>query len=173
LGCSFSTSRVWAWSPHSAADRHHHHAGSLGRLIAALFVIGEGLTRTGIACRLSDHLISMAGNSESRLLTLLMLAVAALGSVMSSTGVVAIFIPVSRLINSRGCTRSLFVNVALTVLPWCVAGPGSSGGIRKASSARFGGNIKTRNGSGRGRRLPQLLRALVDARGELRGGLDE
>jgi di/tricarboxylate transporter len=33
-------------------------------LIAALFVIGEGLTRT--AYRLSDHLISMAGDSEPR-----------------------------------------------------------------------------------------------------------
>jgi di/tricarboxylate transporter len=64
-------------------------------LIAALFVIGEGLTRTGIAYRLSDRLISMAGNSESRLLVLVMLAVAGLGSVMSSTGVVAIFVPVA------------------------------------------------------------------------------
>src|SRR5215467_7129863 len=64
-------------------------------LIAALFVIGEGLTRTGIAYRLSDHLIGMSGTSEARLLVLLMLAVAGLGSVMSSTGVVAIFVPVS------------------------------------------------------------------------------
>ena len=64
-------------------------------LIAALFVIGEGLTRTGIGYRLSDHLISMSGTSEARLLVLLMLAVAGLGSVMSSTGVVAIFVPVA------------------------------------------------------------------------------
>ena len=33
-------------------------------LIAALFVIGEGLTRTGVAYRLGDHLIRMSGNSE-------------------------------------------------------------------------------------------------------------
>jgi hypothetical protein len=64
-------------------------------LIAALFVIGEGLTRTGIAYRLSDHLIGMSGTSEARLLVLLMRAVSGLGSVMSSTGVVAIFVPVS------------------------------------------------------------------------------
>jgi hypothetical protein len=43
-------------------------------LIAALFVIGEGLTRTGVAYRLSDHLIGMSGTSEARLLVLLMLA---------------------------------------------------------------------------------------------------
>ncbi|WP_437884101.1 SLC13 family permease [Pseudomonas sp. LRF_L74] len=63
-------------------------------LIAALFVIGDGLVRTGIAYRLGDWLAARAGNSEVRLITLLMLAVAGLGSVMSSTGVVAIFIPV-------------------------------------------------------------------------------
>lgn len=63
-------------------------------LIAALFVIGAGLARTGIAYQLSDLLVKKAGRSEAKLLVLLMLSVAALGSVMSSTGVVAIFIPV-------------------------------------------------------------------------------
>lgn len=63
-------------------------------LIGLLFVIGEGLVRTGIAYQLGDWLIRRAGNSETRLLVLLMFAVAGLGSVMSSTGVVAIFIPV-------------------------------------------------------------------------------
>ncbi|MFP6848959.1 MAG: SLC13 family permease [Pseudomonas sp.] len=63
-------------------------------LIAALFVIGDGLVRTGVAYRLGDWLVAKAGSSETRLLILLMLAVAGLGSIMSSTGVVAIFIPV-------------------------------------------------------------------------------
>ncbi|OAM90331.1 SLC13 family permease [Termitidicoccus mucosus] len=63
-------------------------------LIASLFVIGEGLVRTGVAYRLGDWLVRKAGNSETRLLVLLMLSVAGLGSVMSSTGIVAIFIPV-------------------------------------------------------------------------------
>jgi di/tricarboxylate transporter len=63
-------------------------------LIAALFVIGEGLVRTGIASKLGDLLVTRAGGSENRLLIFLMLAAAGLGSVMSSTGVVAIFIPV-------------------------------------------------------------------------------
>ena len=64
-------------------------------LIAAFFVIGESLVRTGVAFRVGDWLVGKAGNSEVRLLVLLMLAVAGLGSVMSSTGVVAIFIPVA------------------------------------------------------------------------------
>ncbi|MCY1347264.1 transporter, divalent anion:Na+ symporter (DASS) family [compost metagenome] len=70
-------------------------------LIAALFVIGDGLVRTGIAYRLGDWLVAKAGSSETRLLVLLMLCVAGLGSVMSSTGVVAIFIPVVLSIASR------------------------------------------------------------------------
>jgi len=63
-------------------------------LIAALFVIGESLVRTGVARRLGDWLIARAGRSEARLIVLLMVSVAGIGSVMSSTAVVALFIPV-------------------------------------------------------------------------------
>ena len=72
-------------------------------LIAALFVIGEGLVRTGVARRLGDWLDATAGSSENRLLVLLMAAVGGLGSLMSSTAVVAIFIPVVlRISQNRG-----------------------------------------------------------------------
>jgi di/tricarboxylate transporter len=64
-------------------------------LIAALFVIGEGLVRTGVAQRLGDWLIAKAGNSEVRLIVLLMAVVCGLGATMSSTAVTAIFIPVA------------------------------------------------------------------------------
>ncbi len=70
-------------------------------LIAALFVIGEGLVRTGIAYRIGEWMSERAGRSEARLLVLLMVAVAGLGAVMSSTGVVAIFIPVVLSIAAR------------------------------------------------------------------------
>lgn len=70
-------------------------------VIAALFVIGAGLVRTGIAYKLGERLMHRAGNSETRLIILLMLTVAGLGSVMSSTGVVAIFIPVTLSIAAR------------------------------------------------------------------------
>src|SRR5690606_7407935 len=63
-------------------------------LIAALFVVGEGLSRTGITYRIGDFLSERAGTSVNRLIILLMLSVAGLGAIMSSTGVVAIFIPV-------------------------------------------------------------------------------
>jgi di/tricarboxylate transporter len=70
-------------------------------LIAAFFVIGEGLTHTGIANRVGEWLAYRAGGSESRLLVLLMLSVAGLGAFMSSTAVVAIFIPVALGIAAR------------------------------------------------------------------------
>jgi di/tricarboxylate transporter len=63
-------------------------------LIAALFVIGEALVRTGVTQRLGDWLTERAGASEARLIFLLMVIVAGVGSFMSSTGVVAIFIPI-------------------------------------------------------------------------------
>ncbi|KUE78764.1 citrate transporter [Aeromonas schubertii] len=70
-------------------------------LIGALFVVGEGLVRTGIAYQVGDALVKVAGSSETRLLVLLMVAVAGLGAVMSSTGVVAIFIPVALSVAQR------------------------------------------------------------------------
>lgn len=63
-------------------------------LIAALFVIGEGLVRTGVAYQMGDWLVRVGGSSEIKMLVLLMISVAGLGAFMSSTGVVAIFIPV-------------------------------------------------------------------------------
>jgi di/tricarboxylate transporter len=76
-------------------------------LLAALFVIGDGLVRTGVAQQLGDWLIARAGSSETRLLVLLMGVVATLGAFMSSTGVVAIFIPVAlRIARSTGTAPS-------------------------------------------------------------------
>ncbi|MEX0792307.1 MAG: SLC13 family permease [Pirellulaceae bacterium] len=63
-------------------------------LIAALFVLGEGLVRTGVARQLGDWLVAKAGSSQPRLISLLMSVVCGLGATMSSTAVTAIFIPV-------------------------------------------------------------------------------
>ncbi len=86
-------------------------------LIAALFVIGEGLLRTGVAYRLSDSLTRYAGKSETRIIILLMLAVALLGSIMSSTGVVAIFIPVA-----LGVARKMQLPPGRLMMPLSFAG---------------------------------------------------
>lgn len=70
-------------------------------LIAALFIIGDGLVRTGVASKMGSWLVDMAGSSETKMLVLLMLTVAGLGAFMSSTGVVAIFIPVVLSVSMR------------------------------------------------------------------------
>ncbi|MGL0904466.1 SLC13 family permease [Klebsiella pneumoniae] len=70
-------------------------------LIAALFIIGDGLVRTGVATKMGAWLVSVAGNSETKMLIYLMLTVAGLGAFMSSTGVVAIFIPVVLSVSAR------------------------------------------------------------------------
>ncbi|HBR0554428.1 TPA: SLC13 family permease [Klebsiella pneumoniae] len=70
-------------------------------LIAALFIIGDGLVRTGVATKMGAWLVSVAGNSETKMLIYLMLTVAGLGAFMSSSGVVAIFIPVVLSVSAR------------------------------------------------------------------------
>jgi len=64
-------------------------------LLAGMFVVGEGLFRTGVAFRISAWVTRVAGTSEVRLLIMLMLSVAGLSAFMSSIGTVAIFIPVA------------------------------------------------------------------------------
>jgi di/tricarboxylate transporter len=63
-------------------------------LVAGLLVIGEMLTSTGVANALGGWISKVGGSSETRLFILLMVAATTLSAVMSSTAVVAIFIPV-------------------------------------------------------------------------------
>ena len=63
-------------------------------MIAALFVVGEGLLRTGIAAATGSWLMHMGGHSETRLLLFLLPVVALLSAFMSSTGAVALLLPV-------------------------------------------------------------------------------
>ena len=91
-------------------------------LIAALFVVGEGLFRTGVAFSMGNWLVGVAGTSEVRLLALLMVLVAVLSAFMSNTGAVAIFIPVA--LNLATKAR---VPPARLLLPMAYAG--SMGGM--------------------------------------------
>ncbi len=64
-------------------------------MIAALFVVGEGLFQTGVARAIGRLPARLAGNSEVRLIVVLMLLVAFLSAFMSSTGTVAVMLPVA------------------------------------------------------------------------------
>lgn len=63
-------------------------------LIAALFVVGEGLMQTGVAGALGRWLGRVAGTSERRILVAMLLLVAPMSAFISSTGAVAIMLPV-------------------------------------------------------------------------------
>ncbi|WP_420332929.1 SLC13 family permease [Roseibium sp.] len=63
-------------------------------LVACLLVVGEMLQRTGVARSVGDLILKRGGSNETRLMILLMVSAGFLGSVMSSTAVVAIFIPI-------------------------------------------------------------------------------
>jgi di/tricarboxylate transporter len=63
-------------------------------MIAGLFVVGEGLFRTGLAASAGQWLIKVGGTSEVRLLIFMIPLVAFLSAFMSSTGAVALLIPV-------------------------------------------------------------------------------
>jgi len=76
-------------------------------MIGGLFVVGEGLVVTGVAAALGAWLARVGQGSETRLIALLMLVVASVGAFMSSTGIVAIFIPVVLgLVARTGASRS-------------------------------------------------------------------
>ena len=64
-------------------------------LIAGLFVVGEALSRTGIANAIGAWLARSAGGNAMGVQIRLMIIIAVLSAFMSSTGAVAIFIPVA------------------------------------------------------------------------------
>lgn len=63
-------------------------------MVAALFVVGEGVFRTGLASELGNALLRWGKGSEMRLLLVLLPMVALLSTSMSSTGTVALMMPV-------------------------------------------------------------------------------
>jgi len=63
-------------------------------MLAGLFVVSAGLFQTGVADRMGKVLGRLAGHSEVRLIALVMLATATLSAFMSSTGTVAVMLPV-------------------------------------------------------------------------------
>lgn len=64
-------------------------------MIAALFVVSGALVETGLASSIGNWIARVAGNGEARLMAVLMLATAGLSAFMSSTGTVAIMLPIA------------------------------------------------------------------------------
>lgn len=63
-------------------------------MLAALFVVGEGISQTGLSAKAGSLLIKATGDSEFKMLLFVKLLVAVLGCFISNTGTVAILMPV-------------------------------------------------------------------------------
>ncbi|MCG8671959.1 MAG: SLC13 family permease [Pseudomonadales bacterium] len=63
-------------------------------LVGCLLIIGDMLDKTGVARGVGDWILQKGGQRQGVLLILIMVCAALLSSVMSSTAVVAIFIPI-------------------------------------------------------------------------------
>ena len=61
--------------------------------IASLFVIGGGVMQVGLAGRIGQQILSIAGEGQRRLVAMIMLTVALLSGFLSSTGTVAVLLP--------------------------------------------------------------------------------
>ncbi len=86
-------------------------------LIGLMFVIGEGLVRTGVSGDIGAWILKKSGGSETKLIVLMMISVAVLGSMMSSTGIVALFIPIV-----LGIAKKLGISPSKLMMPLCYAG---------------------------------------------------
>src|SRR5499433_4522421 len=70
-------------------------------LIAAVAIVGEGLVATGVAYRLGEAVMRAGGSNEARLVALVMALAGSIGAFMSSSAIVAMFIPVVLAIANR------------------------------------------------------------------------
>ncbi len=63
-------------------------------MMAGLFVVGGAIFKTGLAKMIGSRILNLAGESEIRLLVLIMLVTAFIGAFVSNTGTVALMMPI-------------------------------------------------------------------------------
>ncbi len=85
-------------------------------LIAAIFVVSEGLVNTGVAQRLGNAVVKAGHGNETRLVTLIMLLAGGIGSVMNSSAIAAMLIPVVQTIADK-----TGLNPKRLLMPLCIA----------------------------------------------------
>ncbi|MFH1494061.1 MAG: SLC13 family permease [Pseudomonadota bacterium] len=68
----------------------------------AMFIISEGLTRTGIAEQIGRQVTRVAGRSELRMITIFMLVAGVMSAFMNNIGVAALLLPVAMEVARRG-----------------------------------------------------------------------
>lgn len=63
-------------------------------MMIGLFVVGGAIFQTGLAKTISDKIISLAGESKTKLFFLIMLLTSSIGAFVSNTGTVALLMPI-------------------------------------------------------------------------------
>ena len=63
-------------------------------MMIGLFVVGGGIFQTGLAKMIGSKVMSLSGNSETRMFLLVMLVTGAIGAFVSNTGTVALMLPI-------------------------------------------------------------------------------
>jgi len=61
----------------------------------AMFILSAGLAKTGLSSLIGTQLLKFAGESEGRLIAILMIVTALLSSFMNNIGVAALFLPIT------------------------------------------------------------------------------
>jgi len=69
-------------------------SNSIVIMMIGLFVVGGGIFQTGLAKMISSKIMSLAGNSQTKLFLLLMLVTSGIGAFVSNTGTVALMLPI-------------------------------------------------------------------------------
>lgn len=63
-------------------------------MMIGLFVVGGAIFQTGLAKKISDKIIKLAGDSQSNLFLLIMILTSTIGAFVSNTGTVALLMPI-------------------------------------------------------------------------------
>jgi di/tricarboxylate transporter len=84
-------------------------------LIAAIFIVGDGLVNTGVVHRLGEAVMKLGGGNETRLIVLIMMLAGAIGAFMSSSAIVAMFIPLVLTVASKTGLNSKRMLMPLSV----------------------------------------------------------
>jgi di/tricarboxylate transporter len=80
--------------------------------VGAIFVVSAGLFQSGLAGRMADLMVRLAGTSETRMIALLMVGAAALSAAMNNVAAVAVLLPAV-----MGICRRIGVSPSRLLLP--------------------------------------------------------
>ena len=132
--------------------------------IAALFVVGGAVLHTGLAGAIGRRILTIAGDSEWRLILVIMGAVALLSGFMSDTGTVAVLLPaiISLATSTKISPAKLLIPLAFgSLLGGAMTLIGTPPNIIVSDVLRDAGDIKSAHASSFGVDERSTVKALL------------